>query len=55
MRVLRVEDSLRWRQTVTAWLRRTRYAVDASADGEEGLFLAETNDYDALVLDIMVP
>ncbi len=55
MRVLVVEDSLRLRQTVTAWLRRNGFAVDASADGEEGLFLAETNDYDALVLDIMLP
>lgn len=55
MRVLVVEDSARLRQTVTTWLRRHGMAVDASADGEEGLHLAMTNDYDALVLDLMLP
>ena len=55
MRVLVVEDSVRLRQAVSTWLRRNGFAVDASADGEEGLYLAETNDYDALVLDIMLP
>ena len=55
MRILVVEDSARLRQTVTTWLRRNGFAVDASADGEEGLWLAETNDYDAIVLDLMLP
>jgi DNA-binding response OmpR family regulator len=55
MRVLVVEDSVRLRQSVSTWLRRNGFAVDASADGEEGLYLAETNDYDAVVLDIMLP
>lgn len=55
MRVLLVEDSRRLRESVTTWLKRNGFAVDACADGEEGLFLAETNDYDALVLDIMLP
>jgi DNA-binding response OmpR family regulator len=36
-------------------LRRSGYAVDIAGDGEEGLFLAETNDYDAVVLDVMLP
>ena len=40
---------------MSTWLRRNGFAVDASADGEEGLWLAETNDYDAIVLDIMLP
>jgi DNA-binding response OmpR family regulator len=55
MRVLVVEDSPRLRQTVSTWLRRNGFAVDTSADGEEGLYLAESNDYDVLVLDIMLP
>ena len=55
MRLLVVEDSARLRQSVSTWLRRNGFAVDASADGEEGLWLAETNDYDAIVLDIMLP
>jgi DNA-binding response OmpR family regulator len=55
MRVLVVEDSLRLRQTVATWLRRNGFAVDTSADGEDALFLAETNNYDVIVLDIMLP
>ncbi len=55
MRILVVEDSVRLRQTVTTWLRRNGFAVDASADGEDGLHLAQVNDYDAIVLDIMLP
>ncbi len=55
MRILLVEDSSRLRQAVSIWLRRNGLAVDTCADGEEGLFLAETNDYDVVVLDIMLP
>lgn len=36
-------------------LRKTGYAVDTAEDGERGLELALTNDYDVLVLDIMLP
>lgn len=31
------------------------YAVDVAADGEEGLYLAESNAYDLMVLDLMLP
>jgi DNA-binding response OmpR family regulator len=55
MRVLVVEDSKRLRTTVGVALRRSGYAVDAAGDGEEGLWLAESNDYDVIVLDIMLP
>jgi DNA-binding response OmpR family regulator len=55
MRVLVVEDSPRLRQTVSTWLRRSGFAVDISGDGEEGLYLAMANDYDVIVLDIMLP
>lgn len=55
MRILVVEDSQSLRQTVSVWLRRNGFAVDTSADGEDGLWQAETNDYDAIVLDIMLP
>ncbi len=55
MRVLLVEDSKRLRTTVGVALRRSGYAVDAAADGEEGLWLAESNAYDVIVLDIMLP
>lgn len=55
MRVLVVEDSPRLRQSVVTWLKRSGFAVDAAADGEEGLWLAESNTYDAIVLDVMLP
>lgn len=35
--------------------RKGGYAVDAAGDGEEGLWFAESNDYDVVVLDIMLP
>ena len=35
--------------------RKAGYAVDAAADGEKGLWYAEANDYDVVVLDIMLP
>jgi two-component system OmpR family sensor kinase len=36
-------------------LRRVGYAVDPAPDGEEGLYKAQTVDYDAIVLDVMLP
>ena len=55
MRVLVVEDSARLQRTLETALRRSGYAVDVAGDGEEGLWLAESNDYDAIVLDLMLP
>ena len=55
MRLLVVEDSLRLQQSIATALRRSGYAVDLAGDGEEGLWLATSNDYDLIVLDIMLP
>ena len=55
MRVLVVEDSKRLQTYVCKGLRQRGYAVDAASDGEEGLFLAESGDYDVIVLDLMLP
>jgi DNA-binding response OmpR family regulator len=55
MRLLLVEDSARLQRSLVAALRRSGYAVDAAADGEEGLWLAENHDYDAVILDLMLP
>lgn len=55
MRVLLVEDSERLRDSIGTALRNSHYAVDASADGKEGLWLARANDYDTIFLDIMLP
>lgn len=55
MRVLLVEDSQRLQKSVGKALRKSGYAVDTSGDGEDGFWLAESNDYDAIILDIMLP
>ncbi|HWY74460.1 MAG TPA: response regulator transcription factor [Verrucomicrobiae bacterium] len=55
MRVLLVEDSPRLLESVGKALRNSGYALDISGDGESGLWLAESNDYDAIILDIMLP
>lgn len=55
MRVLVVEDSSRLRRFLCQALRRAGYAIDAAADGEEALALTASVDYDAIVLDVMLP
>jgi DNA-binding response OmpR family regulator len=55
MRVLFVEDSQRLQKSIGKALRMSGYAVDISGDGEDGLWLAQSNDYDAIILDIMLP
>src|SRR5215470_697481 len=56
MRVLIVEDEPRLAENIARTLRETAgYAVDLAYDGQEGLFLAESNAYDAIVLDLMLP
>lgn len=55
MRILVVEDSVRLQRSLELALRRSGYAVDVAVDGEEGLWLAATHDYDAIVLDVMLP
>jgi DNA-binding response OmpR family regulator len=55
MRVLVVEDSLRLRQNLVKALKRSGYAADGAADGEEGLWMAQNAAYDVAVLDIMLP
>ncbi|MEI6784086.1 MAG: response regulator transcription factor [Verrucomicrobiota bacterium] len=55
MRVLVVEDEPDILSSLTKALREDGYAVDGAPDGEEGLYKAETYDYDTIVLDIMLP
>ena len=56
MRILVVEDERRLAENVARALRDgAGYAVDISDDGEQGLYLAESGDYDLLVLDLMLP
>lgn len=56
MRVLVVEDEDRLAQNVASILRDNALcAVDIAPDGEQGLFLAQSTQYDLLVLDLMLP
>jgi len=55
MRVLLVEDEPQAAQVLAKGLREQAYAVDIAADGEAALFQAGTTDYDALILDLMLP
>jgi heavy metal response regulator len=55
MRVLVVEDEQKINRTICQALREESYAVDAAYDGEEGEQLADLNDYDLIILDIMLP
>lgn len=55
MRILVVEDEPDLRSGLVRALRDEGYAVDAADNGEDGLFNAESVDYDAIVLDVMMP
>lgn len=55
MRLLVVEDEPDLLNGLARALRKAGYAVDLAADGEEGLYKAEQTDYDAIVLDVMLP
>jgi DNA-binding response OmpR family regulator len=55
MRVLLVEDEPNAAQMLAKGLRRQAYAVDVAADGEEALYQASVNNYDLVILDVMLP
>lgn len=55
MRILIVEDEPRLQRNLAKALREAGYAVDTAADGVEGAFKAGDYDYDAIVLDVMLP
>jgi two-component system, OmpR family, response regulator len=55
MRVLVVEDEPDLLGSLLRAVREDGYAADGAADGEDGLYKAESYDYDAIVLDIMLP
>ncbi len=55
MRILIIEDEIDLAKSLARGLKDEGYAVDTANDGEEGLFSALSNDYDAIVLDIMLP
>jgi two-component system OmpR family response regulator len=55
MRLLVVEDYEPLRKTLVRGFQDQGYAVDATGDGAEGLWYATSNQYDAIILDIMLP
>ena len=55
MRILIVEDEPRLLRNLAKALREAGYAIDTAEAGDEGLFKAESYDYDAIVLDVMLP
>jgi len=55
MRILVVEDEPRLLRSLAKALREEGYAVDAADAGDDGLYKAEIYNYDAIVLDVMLP
>lgn len=55
MRLLLVEDYRPLNQSLTKGLREAGFAVDSTRDGKEGLWYATGNEYDVIILDIMLP
>jgi two-component system, OmpR family, response regulator len=55
MRILVVEDEPRLLHNLAKALREAGYAVDTADAGDDGLYKAESWDYDAIVLDVMLP
>lgn len=55
MKILVVEDEQRLARLLKKGLEENAFAVDVCHDGEEGLYMAETSPYDAIVLDVMMP
>ena len=55
MRILIVEDEPGTAEMLSKGLREQTYAVDVAADGEEAVYQAAVNDYDLILLDVMLP
>lgn len=55
MRILLVEDESRVAAFIAKGLREQTYAVDIATDGEQALYHASVNEYDLVILDVMLP
>jgi len=55
MKILIIEDEVKTIDYLKRGLTEQGYSVDAATDGLDGLHLASTGDYDAIILDIMLP
>src|SRR5262245_17611886 len=55
MRILLVEDEPDAARVLTKGLRERSFAVDVAAEGEEAIYLSSINNYDLIILDVMLP
>ena len=55
MRILLIEDEPDAAQMLAKGLREQSYAVDVATDGETAVYQASVNDYDLVILDVMLP
>jgi two-component system OmpR family response regulator len=55
MHILIIEDEYKISNFLKTGFKEEGYAVDTASDGEEGLYLAKSNVFDAIILDIMLP
>ena len=55
MKILLVEDEPRVARFLAKGLRENAYAVDVARDGEEAMYYAGESEYDAVILDVMLP
>ena len=55
MRILIIEDEVNLADALKRAFEEQHYSVDVSHTGKEGVFLANVNDYDLIILDIMLP
>ena len=55
MRILLVEDDSRMASVIARGLREQSYAVDVAQNGNDGLYQSSINDYDLIVLDVLLP
>jgi DNA-binding response OmpR family regulator len=55
MRLLLVEDDARIARFVTKGLQEQSYAVDVVGNGNDAVYQVDINDYDVVILDVMIP
>jgi heavy metal response regulator len=55
MRILVIEDEKKVASFIKKGLEEEHYSVDTAYDGETGLYMAEVNEYDLIILDLMIP
>ncbi len=55
MKILLIEDEVRLARSIATGLTGEGYVVDVAHDGGEGYDLAQSGEYDLLILDLMLP